>query len=124
MDKPERRSESVTIAMKPKPSHKNPPWYLYILECCDETFYTGISPNPEKRVQDHNTGKGARYTRSRRPVKIVYQEICEDKSAALSRECQVKALPRKLKEELVKGRAMGIHSQNQPVLRAPLHGGE
>ena len=77
------------------------PWSLYILRCKDGTFYTGIAKDLEKRIQAHNTGKGAKYTRTRRPVDLLYQESCKNRTQALVRECAIKALPRKKKEELV-----------------------
>ena len=72
----------------------------YMLECSDGTYYTGWSTDPERRVRQHNSGKGARYTRSRRPVRLVYVEECPDKSAALKRERVIKALTRLQKEKL------------------------
>jgi len=58
-------------------------FYCYILECSDGTYYTGWSADPERRLREHNCGKGARYTRSRRPVRLVYVEELPDKSSAL-----------------------------------------
>jgi putative endonuclease len=74
--------------------------YCYILECSDGTFYTGWTNDPERRIAQHNKGKGARYTKTRRPVKLVYLEEQTDKIAALKRERAIKALPRKKKMEL------------------------
>lgn len=76
-------------------------YYVYILKCFDDTFYTGITNNIEKRIKIHNRGKGAKYTRSRLPVVLVYFEILEDKSSALKREIQIKKLTRKEKELLI-----------------------
>lgn len=76
-------------------------YYVYILKCFDDTFYTGITNNIEKRIKIHNSGKGAKYTRSRLPVVLVYFEILEDKSSALKREIQIKKLTRKEKEFLI-----------------------
>lgn len=75
--------------------------YVYILECSDSTLYAGYTVDLEKRLKVHNKGKGAKYTRVRLPVKIVYSEEFEDKSAALKREYQIKQLSRKKKEELI-----------------------
>ncbi|MBI3163162.1 MAG: GIY-YIG nuclease family protein [Chloroflexi bacterium] len=75
-------------------------FYCYILECSDGTFYTGWTNDPERRVAQHNKGKGARYTKTRRPVRLVYLEEQTDKIAALKRERAIKALPRKKKMEL------------------------
>jgi len=74
--------------------------FCYILECSDGTFYTGWTTDPERRVAQHNRGVGARYTKTRRPVKLVYLEEQSDKITALKRERAIKALPRKKKMEL------------------------
>ena len=72
--------------------------YVYIVECSDKTLYTGWTGNVEKRIQEHNSGgKGARYTRGRRPVKLVYVETCNSVSDALKREAQIKRLSRREK---------------------------
>ncbi len=76
--------------------------YTYIVECSDGTLYTGWTNNLEKRLEAHNAGKGAKYTKSRRPVRIVYQEIFETKEAAMSREFAIKKLSRKEKLNLIK----------------------
>ena len=77
------------------------PWFVYILECSDGSFYTGITNNIERRQQQHNDGTASRYTRSRRPVVVRYQEVCDSRSHALIRECSLRLLSRKQKEELV-----------------------
>ena len=74
--------------------------FCYILECSDGTYYTGWTIDPERRVAQHNKGIGARYTKTRRPVKLVYLEEQPDKITALKRERAIKALPRKKKMEL------------------------
>jgi putative endonuclease len=74
--------------------------FCYILECSDGTYYTGWTTDPERRVAQHNKGVGARYTKTRRPVKLVYLEEQPDKITALKRERAIKALPRKKKMEL------------------------
>jgi predicted GIY-YIG superfamily endonuclease len=78
-------------------------WHVYILLCLDSSYYIGISNNVEQRFQDHKNGKGGSYTRSHKPVKIVYLEICPNKSAALRREFQIKQWSRKKKEALIAG---------------------
>lgn len=78
------------------------PWMLYILRCGDGTLYTGITTDVQARFQAHCAGKGAKYTRGRGPLALVYQEECESHSHALKRELQVKALPREQKERLCK----------------------
>lgn len=74
----------------------------YILQCSDGTLYTGWTIDIERRVKQHNDGKGAKYTKTRRPVKLVYVESQPDKKTALKRERAIKALPRKKKLELLK----------------------
>ena len=77
-------------------------WYVYMVRCSDGTLYTGITTNLEKRIEAHNTGKdGARYTRSRRPVKLVYSEEVASRSAAAKLEYQLKKLPLLKKKRLV-----------------------
>ena len=80
---------------------KREKWFVYILQCSDNSFYTGITKNLERRLKMHNDGKASRYTRMRRPVELLYQEPCKGRTQSLIRECQVKALPRKKKEELI-----------------------
>lgn len=77
-------------------------WYVYILRCCDDTLYTGITNDPERRLAQHNAGTASKCTRSRRPVEMVYREQVEDKSAALRREYAIKQLPRSEKLKLMK----------------------
>ena len=71
---------------------KDKTWIVYILRCNDDTLYTGITDNIEKRLKMHNAGTGAKYTRGRGPLELQYTEICSDKSAALRREIAVKRL--------------------------------
>ena len=73
-------------------------WILYILKCHDDSLYTGITDNIDRRLLLHNLGKASRYTRSRRPVKIIYTETCIGKSIALRKEHEIKRLTRKEKE--------------------------
>ena len=75
--------------------------YVYILKCADDTFYTGWTTDVQKRLKVHNSGKGAKYTRSRKPVQLVYYEECTDHSAALKREIEIKALSRDEKLKLI-----------------------
>lgn len=77
--------------------------YVYILKCGDGTLYTGWTNNLEKRVQAHNTGKGAKYTRARLPVELVYFEGFEEKVDAQRREYRIKKLSRKEKLKLIEG---------------------
>lgn len=76
-------------------------YYVYILKCHDGTLYTGITTDVQKRLATHNSGKGAKYTRSRLPVTLLYQESQPDKSAALKRELAIKALTRPQKLALI-----------------------
>jgi putative endonuclease len=79
-------------------------FFCYIVECADGTYYTGWSSDPQRRVQQHNKGKGARYTRSRLPVQLVYVESLPDMTSAMQREIQIKQMSRSAKEKLVKQR--------------------
>lgn len=76
-------------------------WKLYILRCRDGSLYTGITTDVRKRFAAHNAGKGAKYTRGRGPLELVYEEDCGDHSAALKRELEIKALPREEKMKLI-----------------------
>ncbi len=79
-------------------------YFVYILKCSDGTLYTGFTNDIEKRVYNHNHSKsGAKYTKARRPVKLVYQEKCRTLRKAKQREYQIKQLTRKEKLDLVKG---------------------
>jgi putative endonuclease len=83
------------------PSSKK--WFAYILECGDGTLYTGVTNDLDRRVRRHNAGTGARYTRARLPVRLVYREPCADRAAAQRRERAIKAMPRNLKLALISG---------------------
>lgn len=76
-------------------------YFVYILECADGTLYTGWTNDLDKRVGTHNEGKGAKYTRSRLPVRLCYHEKLASKSEAMRREAEIKKLSRKEKLELV-----------------------
>lgn len=76
-------------------------WYVYMLRCGDGTLYTGVTDNVERRLAAHRSGRGAKYTRGRGPLELVYQEQVPDKSAALRREYQIKRLPKQEKEGLI-----------------------
>ena len=76
-------------------------WTVYIIRCGDDTLYTGITDDVEKRFAAHCAGKGAKYTRGRGPLTLVYTEEAEDKSAALKREHAIKKLPRAEKLKLI-----------------------
>jgi predicted GIY-YIG superfamily endonuclease len=76
-------------------------WFVYILRCVDGSLYTGISTDVNRRLEQHNAGTASRYTRSRLPVTLEYQEESTTKSKALKRELVIKALSRKAKEALI-----------------------
>jgi putative endonuclease len=75
-------------------------WFVYILLCADGSLYTGSTNNLEKRFTDHQKGKGSKYTRSHKPIKIVYSEKLESKSAALKREIEIKKMSKTKKAAL------------------------
>ncbi len=75
--------------------------YVYIVECRDGTLYTGYTTDIQRRIEEHNSGTGAKYTRGRYPVKLKHQESFSSRSQAQKREYQIKQLPRRKKEELI-----------------------
>jgi putative endonuclease len=79
-------------------------WYVYIVRCADRTLYTGVARDLSARIKAHNLGRGAKYTRARLPVKLIYQETAADRSAALRREHAIKRLSRAEKRVLAKTR--------------------
>jgi putative endonuclease len=93
-------ADTVTQPIPAIPS-KGRSWTLYIVRCNDATLYTGITNDPARRLCQHNEGSASRYTRGQLPVKLVYRESCDTRSAALVREAAVKALSRKEKERLI-----------------------
>ena len=76
--------------------------WVYIARCSDGSLYTGMATDVDRRIDEHNDGKGAKYTRSRRPIEEVYREECASKSAALKREAAIKRLSRAEKLNLIK----------------------
>ncbi|MBS3816664.1 MAG: GIY-YIG nuclease family protein [Candidatus Thermoplasmatota archaeon] len=76
-------------------------WHLYILRLSDNSLYTGITTDLERRIKEHRNGEGSKYVRSRLPCEIVYTEELEDRSAALKREAEIKSWKKDRKEELV-----------------------
>jgi len=79
--------------------------YVYIVRCADGTYYTGWTTDVARRVKEHNAGRGARYTRQRGPVPLVYYEAQPDRSIAMKREDQIKRRGRRYKERLIQGDA-------------------
>lgn len=82
-----------------------PPWTVYIVRCADQTLYTGVARDLAARVSTHNAGKGAKYTRGRRPVVLVYHETAVDRAAAQRREAVIKRLSGAMKRQLVATRS-------------------
>ena len=76
-------------------------WTVYILRCADNSLYTGVATDVDARLATHNAGKGAKYTRGRLPVKLVYCEVANGRSAALKREIAIKRLPAASKLRLI-----------------------
>jgi predicted GIY-YIG superfamily endonuclease len=76
------------------------PWFVYMLRCADGSLYTGVAKDVERRTREHNDGKGAKYTRGRGPVTLVYSEQCEDRGGAVKRELIIKRMNRAQKLRL------------------------
>ncbi len=84
------------------------PWFVYMLRCADGSLYTGITNDVMRRCRQHNDGKASRYTRSRRPTKLVWQEVQPSRSSALKREAAIKAMTRRAKLAMIRlGRKAG-----------------
>lgn len=77
-------------------------WFVYLLRCADGSLYTGIAKDVSRRCEQHNAGTASRYTRSRRPVELVYQETHPSRGSALRREAAIKALSRRQKESMLR----------------------
>ena len=89
--------------------------YCYIVECADGTYYTGWAVDPVKRVAMHNKGRGARYTRTRGPVKLVYVEELPDRKAAMKREIAIKRLTRDRKGKLISEAGSGYEVKRKTL---------
>ena len=85
-------------------------YFVYILLCLDETYYTGSTNDVEKRFKDHLEGKGARYTKSHKPEKIVYRKEFATKSEALKREAEIKSWTKVKKKDLINSNSMRIEN--------------
>ncbi len=81
-------------------------WSLYIAECADGSYYTGIAKDVPKRIETHNAGKGSKYTAAHGPVKLLFQELQGDYSTALRREYQIKSLPKSRKIRFIAGEGL------------------
>lgn len=90
------------------------PWFVYILQCADNTLYTGIATDVAARLATHNAGKGAKYTRGRLPATLLYQECADTRSAALQREHAIKKLRADAKRQLI-----ATQARNKPRLSTP-----
>ena len=98
------------------------PCYCYIVECADGTLYTGWTTDPERRVKVHNRGLGARYTKMRRPVRLVYVESQPDRAAAMKREIAIKRLGRPGKIKLIGGgERKSVHKETRTHVDVPDH---
>ena len=86
------------------PTDRMPAWFVYVVRCEDGSLYTGVTTDVDARVATHNAGRGARYTRARRPVAVMHVERKRSRSTALRREHAIKALPRAAKLALVAAR--------------------
>jgi predicted GIY-YIG superfamily endonuclease len=89
---------------KPKARSSGDKWFVYIVRCADGSLYTGITKDVKRRCQQHNAGTAFRYTRSRRPVKLIYQEVHPDQSSALKREAAIKTMNRLEKLAMIQKR--------------------
>jgi predicted GIY-YIG superfamily endonuclease len=88
--------------MKSRLAKRKKGWSLYVLKCSDSSLYTGITNDLTRRLKQHNGGTASRYTRSRLPVRVIFQEQCRNKSHALKKEFAMKSLTRKRKEEYIR----------------------
>lgn len=88
-------------------------WFVYILRCCDGSLYTGCTDDVQRRLAVHRSGKGAKYTRSRLPVELVYQKAVPDRPAALRQEAAIKKLERKEKLRLIEQAAETPDTEEQ-----------
>ena len=89
-----QEKERVTRKRRKRRTREKP-WHLYVLQCVDGSFYTGVTNDLERRFKMHQAGRASRYTRTRRPVELVYHEPCKSRTQALVRECAVKAFSRR-----------------------------
>lgn len=97
-------------------------WSVYIVSCADGSLYTGISRDVLRRVAVHNSGRGAKYTRSRLPVRLVYQEELDDRSSALKREAEIKRMAATDKKRLVKNPEHRVSAEYSGGAQRPENG--
>jgi predicted GIY-YIG superfamily endonuclease len=112
--------QSLPIALwlirMPKKRLLNERWFVYLLRCADGSLYTGIAKDVTRRCRQHNAGTASKYTRSRLPVALAYQEVHRGRSAALKREAAIKSLSKQAKEAMLAGTLLA-------ELRATSHNG-
>ena len=89
---------------RPRAKQSGEKWFVYMVRCADGSLYTGITKDVARRCQKHNAGTASRYTRSRRPVELIYQEVCPSQSSALKREAAIKAMNRRGKLTMIQQR--------------------
>ena len=89
-------------------------YFCYILECCDGSFYTGWTTDPIRRTKTHNSGKGARYTRTRTPVRLVYTEELPDRASAMKRELAIKKMKHSGKQKLIINQSLVVNHVPPP----------
>ena len=98
---------------KPKAKPSSDKWFVYIVRCADASLYTGITKDVARRCQQHNAGTASRYTRSRLPVKLIYQEVQPDQSSALKREAAIKTMDRRGKLTMIRQRKKAAKGARQ-----------
>ena len=82
-------------------------WFVYTLRCCDGSLYTGVTTDLERRLREHNAGAGGAYTRSKRPVRLLFKETRRSRSTALKREAEINSWPKAQKERFIR-RPVGV----------------
>lgn len=113
----EKNSENISGNVSEKHQISEKHHYTYIVKCSDGSLYTGYTTDPEKRVKAHNSGKGAKYTRSRGPVELVYVEESQSKESAMRREYEIKQLTREAKLHLIRGAKQTVGNEDGNATR-------
>ncbi|MGH9803705.1 MAG: GIY-YIG nuclease family protein [Candidatus Acidiferrales bacterium] len=99
---PDFSGGKITLSER-APASESKGWFVYLLACADRSYYTGVAPNLEERIKKHNAGYGAKYTRGRRPVRLVWSHRCSSYAEARALEAQLKGWSREKKGRLVVG---------------------
>lgn len=86
-------------------------WHLYILRCVDGTLYTGITTDIKRRLAEHESGAGAKYTKGRAPLELVYSEECPNRSTASKREIEIKSLSKEQKLKIISLKPLSAHAK-------------